>query len=182
MPDVGGVAAMNIQTRVERLEQASGINKRCPFCALAVPMPPDFKPEDYCAGKCPMCGVAANIDMSRMTTREREVCAELKYYPFAGALTNVRGRATSCWLVRRQEERGDEAAERRRLEVRASFDPLARKRLKLMDEVDARFSAMWEEYLAGASDETLQGIIDIHALTDEELERIIWPEASTVAE
>ena len=85
---------MNIQTRVERLEHASGINKRCQFCALAVPTRPNFKPEDYLAGECPMCGAAVNFDVSRMTAREREVCAELRSYPFAGALRDARGRAS----------------------------------------------------------------------------------------
>lgn len=52
----------------------------------------------------------------------------------------------------------------------------------MMDEVDARFSVMWEEYVADVSDETLQNFIDIDALTDAELERILWSEESTVAE
>lgn len=96
---------MNIQTRVEKLEQASGINKRCPFCTLAVPMPPNFRPEDYIAGACPLCGAAVNFDVSKMTAREREVCAALKALPFGGAIGDMRASAMACWLDRRQKER-----------------------------------------------------------------------------
>lgn len=143
----------------------------CPLCALQV----SDSPEAFCIeAPCPLCGAALQWDVSRLDEREREVFTALSACAFGKGLENPRTLAMACWLNRRQEARGNFNAERENLEERARFDVSARLQLAFLDKVDSRSESLWDEWLEQAPSETLQAIVDLNAMSDAELEAVIW--------
>lgn len=161
---------MSLESRIEKLESATA----CPACRLAVPVPADAAPDDYLIGTCELCGETVTYHVKGWSEREREVGAVLALRHFEETLTERRTMAMACWLERRTQ--AHETAERADLQARATFSAIARRRLALIEQCDALADARWSACLSTASDETLQAIVDVHSLTDAELERIIWPE------
>lgn len=156
----------DMQNRIERMEAMI-----CPLCALQVP---DSTAAVCIEAFCPLCGALVKWDVSGLTEREREVFSTLGSCAFGKGLDDPRTRAMACWLTRRQEARGSFNAERERLGARAHFDVSAKLQLAFMDKVDSRSEAAWDDYLQNAPEETLQAIARLHAMTNAELEALIW--------
>lgn len=169
---------MSTQSRLERIERATGINEPCPACALSTSLPADLSPQDYVSGICDLCGAPTKFLVRGWTAREKEAAAVYARAHIDGLFSDRRTMAIAFWLERRIKERGQtHAQEYERLKLRVTFDPTARSRVALIEKYEIQVKARDDAFLATASDETLRALVEIGNLTDEELEAIIWPES-----
>ena len=145
---------MNIQNRVAKLEDAAGIIKGCAGCLLIKQGRQEcLPPTDTIPGHCPICGRAYDIDVSGASKQRRDVIEIFFSIPFIKMPRNKKECAATCWLARHAADQ----------------------------EPGEAFISHSRKVMERASDESRKLFSEVHAMTDAELERIIWPDESIAA-
>jgi hypothetical protein len=158
-----------MDARVSRAEDALYAEEaRRAFCAthaLGDLLPDPKDPADQFAGGCHECGRPMPWNVEGCAPRWRAVMVEL--YGVGSSLATITASRRSCALM--------EWLRRRAREV-PSRPPLRGLARALDEESLSRFVELWREHLKSVPDELLEFMADeLQAMTDAELEAIIWP-------
>jgi hypothetical protein len=145
------------------VEQARAVP--CALHALGGLQPDPKDPADQFAGGCPECGEPILYNVEGCSPRARELMAEFFGVGTSYATLSASRRSWAAWTYLGRESR-------RR--PRDSYHGLM---LALDEEQMRRFRETWTEHLKTVSDEMLELMADedFRALSDAELEAIIWP-------